>query len=71
MTDQTIIEKAAAAARDVHGLTCGETWVPWAKASPKKRAEWLAMTRAAIQSVADNTPSLRTAEELNRILGEA
>lgn len=71
MTDQTIFEQAASAARDAYGLSCGETWVPWAKASPEKRAEWLAMTRAVIQTIIDNTGSPYTVDELTRILGEA
>ncbi len=29
------------------------------------------ITRSVLQTIIDNTPSLRTAEELNRILGEA
>ncbi|CAB4157730.1 hypothetical protein UFOVP679_41 [uncultured Caudovirales phage] len=71
MTDPTILEQAAAAAREAYGRSCGMAWLSWDKASPEKRAEWLAMTRAVIQTITDHTGSPYTVDELTRILGEA
>lgn len=65
MTDQTIFERCAKAIIDLdgrHGLAYAET------AAEKLASRY---ARAVIQTIIDNTPSLRTAEELNRILGEA
>ena len=62
MTDPTIFERCVEAVYAVEGgpgemLDFG-------------RPTATAMTRAAIQTIIDNTGSLRTAEELTRILGE-
>jgi len=45
------LERAAMAARDTYGVSCGETWVAWSKADPQKRAEWLAIARAVLMAV--------------------
>lgn len=52
----TPLEKAAIAAREAYGATCGETWKPWSKAAPAKRAEWIAMTRAVLMAVRSEGP---------------
>ena len=57
MTDQTIFERCVVAA-DASSGAAGAY-------------DTAAVTRSVIQTIIDNTPSLRTAEELTRILGEA
>lgn len=55
MTDQTIFERCVEAVAEAGFISSSDT----------------TKTRSVIQTIIDNTPSLRTAEELTRILGEA
>lgn len=84
MTDQTIFERCCGAATEARSPHDG---LPMLGLDPDfgdrpdatdgcddgelSDPEVRALVRAVIQTIIDNTPSLRTAEELTRILGEA